>query len=88
LSDLQGSKLNEFTYLHFSVDSITATKSPLRPIKPSRNVIPGIGATLSIGAISRHMPCIAADSTDDIGSEVALFWAVVFAMSNLSTWRG
>lgn len=34
------------------------------------------------GTIARHMARTPADTTDDVGSEVALFRAVVLAMSN------
>lgn len=37
------------------------------------------------GAVTSHMSSAAANATDDIGSEVSLFGAIVFAMSNTTT---
>ena len=41
--------------------------------------------TIPVRTISSHMACVTTDATDDVGGEVALLWAVVFAVTNLST---
>ena len=40
--------------------------------------------SIPIGAVSGHMACISTDTTDDVGCEVALFWAIVLSMANLA----
>jgi hypothetical protein len=41
--------------------------------------------SIPIGAVSGHVACISTDTTDDVGREVALFWAVVLSVTNLTT---
>ncbi len=40
--------------------------------------------SVPIGAVSSHVACVTTDTTDDVGCEVALFWAVVLSVTNLT----
>lgn len=78
----------QWAYLVFSIDSIAATNASSRPTawRLSWCIIPPIGSALSIWAISRHVSCVSAHATNNIGREVALFWAVILPMPNLATY--
>jgi len=41
--------------------------------------------SIPVRAISSHVACVTTDTADDVGGEVALFWAIVFSVTNLST---
>lgn len=74
------------TYLHLTVNSIAAADGTLRTTTAVATVVAPISATLTIGTITRHVASIAANTADDIGSEVALFGTVVFTVTDLSTY--
>jgi hypothetical protein len=40
---------------------------------------------IPVGTVSSHMASISTDATDDICREIALFWAVVLSVTNLTT---
>jgi hypothetical protein len=65
------------------VDGIGRTQTTL--LKSPRDSVAHVGATLSVRTISGHVAGVAADSADDVGSEVALLGAIVLAMSDLTT---
>lgn len=44
-----------------------------------------VSASLAVWTVASHMPSIATDTADNVRSEVALLWAVIFAMPNLAT---
>jgi hypothetical protein len=69
--------------LHFLVDSIGRTQTTL--LESPWDSVAHVGATLSIRTISGHVAGVAADSADDVGSEVALLGTIVLAMSDLTT---
>ena len=75
------------TDLHLSIDRIAGTKTSSRGSKVARYVVSSITATLSFRTITSHMTSIATDSTDNVGGEVALLWAVVLPMTNLTTYN-
>jgi hypothetical protein len=72
--------------LVLSVNGITSANAASgRARSSARTIVAPISTTLSIGAISSHVTCISTDATDDVGREVALFRAVVFSVTNLTT---
>jgi hypothetical protein len=73
------------TYLHFPIDSISSTKSSLWTIDSPRDVVAHVRTTLSVRAVSCHMTSVAADTTNDVGREVALFGTIIFTMTDLTT---
>lgn len=79
------SRRGENTNLHFSVHGVSASNSPLWSIDSSRNIVAHVSSTLPVRTVPGHVTSIATDATNDIGGEVALFGAVVLAMSNLTT---
>lgn len=40
---------------------------------------------IPVRAISSHVACVTTDTADDVGGEIALFWAIVFSVTNLTT---
>jgi hypothetical protein len=64
------------------VAPISTTLSAISQHFPISNVAE---KSIPIGAISSHVTCISTDATDDVGREVALFRAVVFSVTNLTT---
>lgn len=50
----------------------------------SRTIVAPVSTSLTIRAISLNVSCIATDTTDDVGSGVALFGAVILAMTDLT----
>lgn len=76
------------TNLHFAVNGISTFESTLsRSRWASSPIIAPISTPLAIWTISGHMTSIPANSADDTRGEIALFGAVVFAMTNLTTYR-
>lgn len=71
------------TYLHLTIDSIASTDGSTAAAKAS--AVTPFAASLAIRAITSHVTSITTDTTNDVGSEVALFGTVVLAMSNLTT---
>ena len=74
------------TYLHLTVNSIATANGTLRATAAVATVVAPISATLTIRTITCHMASIATDTADNVGGKVALFGAVVFAVTNLSTY--
>ena len=75
------------TYLIFSVHGVAATNASGRALTGHvtvRTVIAPVRAAGSIRTISGHVPGIATNTTDDIGGEISLLWAVEFSMPYLS----
>lgn len=50
----------------------------------ARELVARLAPTLAIWAITGHVPSIATDTADNVGGEVALLGAVVFAMTDLA----
>ena len=72
----------EKTYLHLPIDGVTTSNGPRTAAKA---VVTPIGAALAVRAVTSHVSGIATDTTDDVGSEVALLRTVVLAMTDLTT---
>lgn len=72
------------TYLHLTINSI-ASANCTRTTATSTTVVAPVAASLSVGTIAGHMASIATDATDNVGSEVSLFGAIILAMSDLTT---
>ncbi|KAB8071509.1 hypothetical protein BDV29DRAFT_193199 [Aspergillus leporis] len=72
-------------YLHFTVNGITSTNGSTAAASVTTIVTP-ISTSLAIRTITSHVPCVAADATDDVGGEVALLRTIVLAMSDLATY--
>jgi hypothetical protein len=64
------------------VAPISTTLSAISQHFPISNVA---NKSIPIGTISSHVTCISTDTTDDVGCKVALFGAVVFSVTNLTT---
>jgi len=64
------------------VAPISTTLSAISQRFPISNVAE---ESIPIGTISSHVTSISTDTTDDVGCKVALFRAVVFSMTNLTT---
>jgi hypothetical protein len=64
------------------VAPISTTLSAISQHFPISNVAE---KSIPIGAISSHVTCISTYTTDDVSCEVALFRAVVFSVTNLTT---
>ena len=73
----------EKTYLHLPIDGVTTANGPRTAAKA---VVTPIGATLAVRAVTSHVSGIATDTTDDVGSEVALLRTVILAMTDLTTY--
>lgn len=69
------------TYLVFSVNCITLVD--LRSVV----MITPVSALTSVGTITSHMAGVTAHSAYYVGSKVALFWTVVFTVTDLSTYE-
>ena len=77
-------KEGEKTYLHLTIHSITST-SATRTLSVGTGAVTPVTSSLAVGTITSHMASVATDTTDDVGSEVALLRAVILAMSDLAT---
>jgi hypothetical protein len=75
------------TYLHLAIDSIATSNTSLGAAI-ARSLVARICATLSVGTIACHMTSITTDAANDVRGEVALLGAVVFAMTDLTTYAG
>lgn len=64
------------THLHLAINSVTLS---------AWSVVPPISSPLTIRTISRHVSCVTTDTTDDVGSEVALLGTLVPTMADLAT---
>lgn len=71
------------TYLHLTVDSVTAANGPAAA--EATVVVAPVRAALTVGTITGHVTSVTTDATDDIGGEVALLRTVVLAVSDLTT---
>jgi hypothetical protein len=49
-----------------------------------RTIVAPVRTTLTLRAVSGHVPRVTANSTDDVCREISLLRAVVFAMTNLT----
>lgn len=74
------------TYLHLTINSIATADSTLRATVAVATVVAPVSATLTIRTITCHMASIATNTADNVGGKVALFGAIVFAMTDLSTY--
>lgn len=77
-----GYKRSRKAYLHLPIDGITTANSPRTAAKA---IVTPVTTSLAIRTVTSHMSSITADTTDDVGSEVALLRAIVFAMTDLTT---
>lgn len=80
------------TYLVLAVNSIASANSASSWTTSHTTwstwswwTIAPVCTTLSVWAISCHVACVSADTANDVGSEVALLWAVVFPVTDLTT---
>lgn len=81
---LKEKKVRKKTYLHLSVDSITAANRFGTTTKAVVVVTP-VSTALAVRTIASHVSSVTANTTDDVSSEVALLGTVVFAMTDLTT---
>ena len=80
------------TYLVLAIDSIASANSAgswttCRTAWSTWSwwAIAPIRATLSVRTISCHVASVSADTTNNVGSEVTLLWAVVLPVADLTT---
>jgi hypothetical protein len=74
------------SYLILSVNRISGSNTTcMATSRWATWTIPIACTALSIWAILCHVASITADPADDVSRKVSLFWAVVFAMSDLAT---
>ncbi|KAF2758022.1 hypothetical protein EJ05DRAFT_374576 [Pseudovirgaria hyperparasitica] len=76
--------------LIFAIDSIATTDASRRSSVQATSrstsiVVPPIGSTLTVRAITSHMSGIATYATNDIRSKVPLLWAIIFPVPDLTT---
>ncbi|OJJ39222.1 hypothetical protein ASPWEDRAFT_362320 [Aspergillus wentii DTO 134E9] len=91
LVPLREARESKKAYLHLTVDSITTTNSSgvtSTGTAAAVAIVAPVRASLAVGTVTSHVACIATDTTDDIGSEVALLRAVILAVSDLTTCFG
>lgn len=80
--------LEHLTYLIFTINRVTSSDSTSWTTgRGSWSIVTPVSSALSVRTVSSHMARVAADTTDDVSSEVALLGAVVFAMTNLAACR-
>ena len=81
-------KVTDPTYLVFTINRIASSDFPNRAARDSsRSIVTPIRSTLSVRTISGHVASVTADTTDDVGSKIALLWAVILAVTDLTTYR-
>lgn len=74
------------TYLHLTVHGIGRAKGTSWSATAAvATAIAPVAASLTVGTVASHVACVATDTTDDVGGEVALLGAVVLAVSDLTT---
>jgi hypothetical protein len=80
VSPIKGVKIDMVTYLHFTINSIATVKLSSRS-----TVVTPASTSLSVGTITGHVSCVAANTTDDAGGVVLTLGTVVLAVANLAT---
>lgn len=74
------------TYLHLAVHGVSRAKSTRRSAAAAEaTAIAPVTASLAVRTVASHVACVATDTTDNIGSEVALLGAVILAVPDLTT---
>lgn len=74
----------EETYLHFALDSVSATN--LFAFTRDAVIIAPVCSSLAVGAIPCHVAGTPTNTTDDICSEIALLGTVILPMPDLATY--
>jgi hypothetical protein len=76
--------MGEFTYLILAIDSIAATIADTTSRMSTWTIVAPAGTSRPLWTITGHMPCVATDTADDVGSEVLALRAIVLAVTNLT----
>lgn len=80
----KGEKKKDETYLHLTIDGVSAANSSVRTT-PTVAVITPVRTSLAIWAITGHVSGISTNTANNVCGEVALLGAVVLAMTDLAT---